>query len=103
MNMQDPLGPRPDGGGGGETTPFYLSFDSSKTKSDIATKRNFIYPFLYQICTSWPKEFPDVLMALSLMTSEWRHVLPISVKMWCAGIIKNLILKIEPIGLYQKM
>ena len=38
------------------------------------------------------------------MTSEWRHVLPISVKKGCTGIVvSNTVFKIEPIGFQQSM
>ena len=71
-----PLTHAPMGGRNGPPSTFLPIAEKRKEISPP----NFVYPSPDQFHTPWPKEFSKALIGRPLMASEWRHVLPISVK-----------------------
>ena len=71
------VNPRPDERGG---TPPPYTFPPITRKRNMTSPQTLCTLPVINHCTPWLKEFLKALICRPQMTSEWRHVLPISVK-----------------------
>ena len=75
VNLRSQPAPRWEGG----KTPPYSFLPIAKKRREISPP-NFAYLLPNRFHTPWLKKFYKALIGRPLMTSEWRHVFPISFK-----------------------